>query len=125
MVALIDPAVERAQAVLQKKCDSFVVSAYQNTRIYKSLDDYASAVANTNERPHAFAIGSPPMFRGSINAGRDVELQILKHFPGVPLFIEKPVATGTEEEIKDAYIVAKAIKDSNAICSVGYVSARA
>ncbi len=125
MVALIDPAVERAQAVLQKKGDSFVVSAYQNTRIYKSLDDYASAVANTNERPHAFAIGSPPMFRGSINAGRDVELQILKHFPGVPLFIEKPVATGTEEEIKDAYVVAKAIKDSNAICSVGYVSARA
>ncbi len=131
MVALIDPAVERAQAVLQKKCDSFVVSAYQNTRIYKSLDDYASAVANTNERPHAFAIGSPPMFRGSIKAGRDVEsgrdveLQILKHFPGVPLFIEKPVATGTEEEIKDAYVVAKAIKDSNAICSVGYVSARA
>lgn len=121
VVALIDPAVERAQAVLQKKCDSFVVSAYQNTRIYKSLDDYASAVANTNERPHAFAIGSPPMFRGSIKAGRDVELQILKHFPGVPLFIEKPVATGTEEEIKDAYVVAKAIKDSNAICSVGYM----
>lgn len=65
------------------------------------------------------------MFRGSTKAGRDVELQILKHFPGVPLFIEKPVATGTEEEIQDAHAVAKAIKESNAICSVGCVSARA
>lgn len=40
MVALIDPAVDRAAIVLQKKRDSFVVSAYANTRIFKTLDDF-------------------------------------------------------------------------------------
>ena len=64
-------------------------------------------------------IGSPPMFRGSIKPGRDIELQILKHLPGVPMFIEKPVATGPEEEIQEAFHVAKSIQDSGVICSVG------
>lgn len=73
------------------------------------------------ERPRVIVIGSPPMFRGSTKAGRDAELQILKHFPGVPMFIEKPVATGTEEEIAEAFIVAKAIKEKRMVCSVGLV----
>ena len=73
------------------------------------------------DRPHAVIIGSPPMFRGSINVGRDIELQILKEFPGVALFVEKPVATGPQEEILDGFQIAKAIGDSNAICSVGQV----
>lgn len=104
--------------MLQKKCDSFVVSAYKDTRIFKSLDEY---VKNRSElgRPHAFVIGSPPMFRGSTKPGRDVELQILKHFPGVALFIEKPVATHPDAEIEDAFAVAKAINSSGTVCSVG------
>jgi hypothetical protein len=32
VIALIDPAIERAHAALKKKCESFVVSAYQDTR---------------------------------------------------------------------------------------------
>jgi hypothetical protein len=32
VIALIDPAIERAHSVLRKKCESFVVSAYQDTR---------------------------------------------------------------------------------------------
>jgi hypothetical protein len=31
VTALIDPAIDRAHAVLQKKCESFVRSAYENT----------------------------------------------------------------------------------------------
>jgi hypothetical protein len=38
--ALIDPNVERARAVLADKCQSFVVSAYKNTKVYKTIDDY-------------------------------------------------------------------------------------
>lgn len=45
VVALIDPAVDRAAIVLQKKRDSFVVSAYENTRIYKTLREYVDAAA--------------------------------------------------------------------------------
>ena len=59
------------------------------------------------------------MFRGSTKPGRDIELQILKHFPGVAMFIEKPIATGSEDEISDGYSIAKMIVDSNTICSVG------
>lgn len=118
VVALIDPAVDRAQAVLQKKCDSFVVSAYQNTRIFKSLDDFVRHMSE-RDRPRVVVVGSPPMFRGSMKPGRDVEMQILEHFPGVPMFIEKPIAAGNEEEISEAFEVSKAIKEKRVICSVG------
>jgi len=71
------------------------------------------------EYPRAIIIGSPPMFRGSTMTGRDIEIQLLKKFPGIALFVEKPVATGQYEEIKVAFEVAKAIDDSDSICSVG------
>jgi len=35
--------------------------------------------------------------------------------------LEKPVATGAKEEIKDAYTIAKAISDSKITCSVAYM----
>lgn len=120
VVALIDPAVDRAQSVLKAKCDSFVVSAYKDTRIYKSLDEFIKG-RSEKEAINAFVIGSPPMFRGSTKPGRDVELQILKHFPGVAMFIEKPVATHPDAEIENAFSVAKTIGDSGVICSVGWV----
>jgi predicted dehydrogenase len=119
-VALIDPAIERATAVLQKKCDSFVVSAYQDTRVYKTLDDFVKNMT-PRERPRAIIIGSPPMFRGSLRAGKDVEVQILKHFPGVAMFIEKPIATGPHEYLQDGFQIAKMITETKTICSVGYM----
>ncbi|KAF8959028.1 putative oxidoreductase C terminal-domain-containing protein [Flammula alnicola] len=120
VVALVDPAIERATAVLQKKCDSFVVSAYQDTRVFKTFEDFVRNMS-PRDRPRAIIVGSPPMFRGSTQPGRDIELQILKHFPGVAIFIEKPIATGPEEEIDEAFKIAKMIDDSNTICSVGYM----
>lgn len=125
VIAVIDPSVERAQAALQRKCDSFVVSAYQETQIFRTFDDFVAANSEPNaHKPLAFLIGSPPMFRGSTTPGRDVEMQILKHFPGVPFFVEKPVATGPEPELQDLLCVSKAIKDSKALCSVGCVVLR-
>jgi len=58
VVALIDPAIERATAVLQKKCDSFVVSAYQDTRVFKTLEDFVKNMA-PRDRPRAVIVGSP------------------------------------------------------------------
>ncbi|KAI0093915.1 putative oxidoreductase C terminal-domain-containing protein [Irpex rosettiformis] len=120
IVALIDPAVERATATLQKKRETFVRSAYENTRVYKTLDDFISNMT-PNQAPRVFVVGSPPMFRGTQQPGRDVEMQIVKHFPGVAIFIEKPVATGPSSEIDEAFKVAKFIEDSKIICSVGYM----
>jgi hypothetical protein len=118
VVALIDPAIERATSVLQKKCDSFVRSAYQDTRVYKSLDEFVRNMT-PKEKPRAFVVGSPPMFRGTLKPGRDIEAQILKNFPGVAMFIEKPVATGPVEEIDDLFKISKMITDSKTVCSVG------
>jgi hypothetical protein len=60
------------------------------------------------------------MFRGSTQPGRDVEMQILKYFPGVALFIEKPIATGPAHEVDEVYMIAKTISDTKTICSVGF-----
>lgn len=120
VVALVDPAIDRATAVLQKKCDSFVVSAYQDTRVYKNFEEFVKNMT-PRERPRVIVIGSPPMFRGSLQSGRDIEAQILKHFPGVAIFVEKPIATGPVHEIQEGYEIAKMIHDSKTICSVGFV----
>jgi len=120
IVALIDPAIERANSELKKKCDSSVRSAYQDTRVFKNLDDFVKNMT-PKERPRAIVVGSPPMFRGSTQSGRDIELQLLKHFPSVAIFVEKPIATGPENEIGEAFKVAKAINESKSICSVGYM----
>ena len=121
VVALIDPAIERATAVLQKKCESFVKSAYENTRVFKTLEDFVKHMS-PKDRPRAVIVGSPPMFRGTLQPGRDIEMQIIKHFPGIAMFIEKPIATGPEGELQDAFSIAKTIQDTQTICSVGYVS---
>ncbi|KAM5532056.1 hypothetical protein V8D89_014307 [Ganoderma adspersum] len=120
VVALIDPAVERATAVLQKKCETFVRSAYENTRVFKTLEDFVRNMA-PRDTPRAIIVGSPPMFRGTLQPGRDIEMQIMKCFPGVAMFIEKPSATGPASELPQAFAVAKAIGESGAVCSVGYM----
>jgi len=119
IVALIDPAVERATAILQKKRDSLVKSAYQDTRVFKTFDDFVKNMT-PKDRPRAIIVGSPPMFRGSTQPGRDIETQILKHFPGVAIFVEKPIATGLESEIEEAFKIARLISNSGTTCSVGY-----
>jgi hypothetical protein len=120
VVALIDPAIDRASAVLIKKRETFVRSAYENTRVFKTLDDFVKNMS-PRDRPRAVIVGSPPMFRGTTRPGRDIELQILRHFPGVALFVEKPIATGPEDEIQEAFKVSQAIVNSGVVCSVGCV----
>ncbi|KAF9069944.1 putative oxidoreductase C terminal-domain-containing protein [Rhodocollybia butyracea] len=120
VIALIDPATERAKEVLRKKCDSFVISAYENTRVYKNFDEFHKNLPKSL-RPRAFVVGSPPMFRGTLQSGRDIETLILKHYPGVALFIEKPIATGPVEEIEEGFKIAKQIEDTKTICSIGYM----
>jgi hypothetical protein len=117
-VALIDPAIDRATAVLQKKCDSFVASAYQDTRVFKTFDEFVKNML-PKDRPRAVIVGSPPFYRGTTQPGRNIEMQILEHFPGVAMFIEKPIATGPASELEEAFRVAKHITNSSVVCSVG------
>ncbi|KZO95769.1 hypothetical protein CALVIDRAFT_499568 [Calocera viscosa TUFC12733] len=117
VVALIDPWLERASQVLDAKRASFVRSAYEHTRTYKTLEDFVADM-DEDEMPQAVWVGSPPEYRGSTDPGKDIELQLLKAFPGVALFIEKPVTTGGVDK---ALSVAKAIHDARVTCSVGYM----
>ncbi|KAG5640306.1 hypothetical protein DXG03_009293, partial [Asterophora parasitica] len=93
VMALIEPAIKHANAILEKKCNSFVMSTYAGTRVFKTLDNFVKNMF-PEDRPCAVIVGSPPMFCRSLQPGHDIEIQILKHFPGVTLFIEKPIATG-------------------------------
>ena len=116
---MIDPAIDRALATLRKKC-STVAASYRDARVFKSLEDFIKDM-DPADRPQAVIIGSPPMFRGTARAGRDIEMQILKLLPGVPMFVEKPVAIVPITEIDEIHKVAKYISDSEVVCSVGYV----
>jgi hypothetical protein len=95
-----------------------VVSAYQNTRVFKTLEDFIKSMT-PKEMPRAFIVGSPPQYRGSLQQGRDIEMQIIKHFPGVAIFLEKPIATGPVSELDDLFTISKTIHDTKTICSVG------
>ena len=64
-------------------------------------------------------MGSPPAFRGSDIPGADLELLLLKYFPKVALFIEKPVSTHSVEK---AMFVSNRVLNSGIVCSVGYAS---
>ncbi|KAM0753680.1 hypothetical protein T439DRAFT_322568 [Meredithblackwellia eburnea MCA 4105] len=118
VVAIIDPVEATAAAVLARKRASFVVSAYENTRICPSFDDFVKTMS-PDEYPQAFIIGSPPAFRGSTVPGKDIELQILKAFPNKTpaMFIEKPISTGT---VESAQQVSRTLLDSKTVVSVGY-----
>lgn len=97
-----------------------MVSAYQDTRVFKTLEDFHKNMS-PKDRPRAVIVGSPPMFRGTTQPGRDIEIQILKFFPGVAMFIEKPIATGPVGEMEQAFSIGKMISDSKTVCSVGSV----
>jgi hypothetical protein len=138
VVALVDPSLNRSNAVLQQKRATSVELAYRDTVAAKTIDEFVEQMQpHQRPSPHilfavhpelswprlfyffsAIIIGSPPAYRGSDLPGADIELKLIKYFPGVAMFVEKPVATGSvEHPLK----VAKAIKASGAICSVGYV----
>jgi hypothetical protein len=120
VVAVIDPAVDRAHGALQKKCTTAAISAYRDTLVYKCLGDFNDM--SPANRPRVVVIGSPPMFRGTTQPGNDIEMQILQRFPGAAMFVEKPVTTGPNpftEDTSETQMVAKSIAESQVTCSVG------
>ena len=44
VVALIDPSTARADKVLEGKRQSFVESAYKDTKVFKTIEDYHASV---------------------------------------------------------------------------------
>lgn len=119
VVALVDPSTARAEAVLEGKRASFVESAYRDTKVYRTIEDYHNAMKQAGvKNPDAIVVGCPPAYRGGTTKGTDLEIQLMKLFPKTAYFIEKPVGTGTVEAAKE--VTDHLIKNGN-IVSVGYM----
>ncbi|RXK39480.1 hypothetical protein M231_03148 [Tremella mesenterica] len=119
VTALIDPNLSRAQTVIDGKRASFVESAYRDTELFKTIEDYHAALkARKSTDPHAIVVGCPPAYRGGTTKGADLELQLLKYFPKTAYFVEKPVGTGT---IEAARTVTEELINNGNIVSVGYM----
>lgn len=56
--------------------------------------------------------------RGSTRHGRNAEIQLIGMFPGIALFMEKPLSMDTFEEVT---AVSDALKEAGTITSVGYM----
>lgn len=56
--------------------------------------------------------------RGSTRPGRDMELQLVRAFPKIALFLEKPLSTDTFEEVTK---LSEALTASGTLTSVGYM----
>lgn len=117
VVGIVDPAVERAQQVINIKTASFVQEAYKDARLCKDLDEFANAI-KPDEKPHAIIIGSPAQYHGSNIPGQDLELQCLKHFPDAALFVEKPISCAP---VPACYALADIFDQKKPVVSVGYM----
>ena len=84
VVAIIDPILEKAQEVLQKRLKGKQGHIYQGCKVLADVYEYL----DSGERPDAIFVGVPPAYHGSSQPGKDLELKILSH--GIPVFVEKP-----------------------------------
>ncbi|KAK9446904.1 putative oxidoreductase C terminal-domain-containing protein [Limtongia smithiae] len=117
VVAIIDPDPVRVAHVLAQKAASSAANAYTSTKHFANLDEGLPFLLTAEI--DLFILGVPPLFRGTELPGRDLELQILKHFGTKPtIFMEKPVsATRPEAPIG----VAKMLTDAGMAIGVGYM----
>ena len=94
MLAIIDPVRPRAQAVLDNKLASPGAEAYKATVLFNDTAEYIG------EEPDAVFIGTPPAFRGTMIAGRDVEIVASKKFASSALFVEKPISAAYPSDVQ-------------------------
>jgi len=114
IVGLADPFVERAQNVLNVRKNSAYHQLWKEARLF---EDYRQMLDEV--RPDAVFIGTPPLFHGSLEVPRDIELQCLKR--NIHMFIEKPISCAPVAEIE---VITKALQQGvqkGLVISVGYM----
>ncbi|GAB7344925.1 hypothetical protein MBLNU457_3360t1 [Dothideomycetes sp. NU457] len=119
VIGIIDPSTERVNQVLQQKKSSPAAPCYTGAQHYASIKDAEAGLAERQLKPDLVLLGSPPFYRGTKHAGRDLELQIIASFGSeCTIFAEKPVSTARPEE---SFPVAQALARSGNAVSVGYM----
>ena len=63
-------------------------------------------------------IGLRPHVHGSTEPGKDIEIQLVKMFPKIALFVEKPLSLDSFEEVDK---VSQALRAAGTVTSVGYM----
>ncbi|KAG8705305.1 hypothetical protein FRC09_003035 [Ceratobasidium sp. 395] len=108
VMGIVDPNTKRAHTALsQKQSSADAAFSYVDTQIYSTLSDIPAA-----HHPRLILIGSHPCSRGTDIPGRDLELQAVQQFPGVPIFVEKPISTA---EVPAARRVAHKLGEKKAV----------
>lgn len=91
--------------MLDGKRQSFVESAYRDTMVFRTIEDYHHYLKTHNvvdpewvlcesrklrtDRCSAIVVGCPPAYRGGTTKGTDLEIHLMKLFPKTAYFIEK------------------------------------
>lgn len=115
VIAIVDPNTNLAEEVLKTKLSSEKVGHfYTDCKVFSHFNNLISL------KPDAVFIGIPPLYRGSLEDGRDMELQFIK--AGVNVFTEKPQSNVPPEKF-DKYVeeVERASRENNVLVSVGYM----
>ncbi len=102
-----DPDIARAKRRLDERSGPL----YANTKTFK---DYREML-NTLDLD-AVWIGVPPSAHGTMEPGKDMEVQCAR--AGVHIFVEKPLSSARPTEVQK---VAEAIEQNDVLCSVGYM----
>lgn len=93
-------------------------NAYRETSIHESFEHFVDSSA-AKCKIDCVVIGIPPLFRGTTVEGRDMELRIMKHFPGVPILLEKPLAVvQNKEDMRNVSLVSEKMGQARTVCSV-------
>ena len=62
-------------------------------------------------------VAAPPIARGSVSAGADVEVMLAQAWPGVAILVERPVSL---EPVASVHAAATRLAEQSSIVAVGY-----
>lgn len=120
---MVDPDLSRAESqIAAKLINPETHAAWAGATVFPNVPHAAAAL----EAHHVTLIvnGCPPPFRGTTLKGKDLDLQLLRHFPDVRgLLIEKPISSSDPAQV-DLETVAASIRQWQAkpsVLSVGYM----
>ena len=111
----MDPLVDKAQSVLTQRKSGSCGQMYSKCDVFSNLDNFLKA-----RSADVFLIGIPPLYRGSFERNKDVEIKCIR--AGSHCLIEKPLSV-IEPERFDEYSkeLVKVQAEKNVIVSVGYM----